>query len=197
MKTMSKHWSAAAVALGPVLLAVILLGVPGRGRAEQATPPATVDQRYAGTYRYARDLDHGRAIVNAAFEKGLAQLNSITRALAESKLKGRDPLIRAITISLPGEKIAVRLESEKTIDFVTTPGVAQDVRGPNGNKVKLTQRFTRGALEQIGVGPRGTTRTTLRLSDDARTLTYNSTMTSSLLSSPVAFTLVYARQQGD
>jgi hypothetical protein len=39
----------------------------------------------SGTYRYAEDLDHGRAIVNAAFEKGLAQLNSITLVYARQE----------------------------------------------------------------------------------------------------------------
>jgi hypothetical protein len=67
------------------------------------------------------------------------------------------------------------------------------VRGPNGKTIKLTQRFAQGALVQVGVGPRGTTRSTLKLSADSRTLTYESVMTSSLLSSPIGFTLVYAR----
>ena len=148
---------------------------------------------YVGTYDYASSIDQGRALVKAAFEKAIEQLNPILRPMARRKLQSSDPLVRRITIDLPSGDISVRFFGEKTVSLVTPPGQARSITMPNGKEVRVTQRFASQRIEQVFVGERGKTRNTLTLLPDGKSLSYRSVISSSLLETPVTVTLLYRR----
>ncbi len=163
--------------------------------AEQAAPPAEAEQaRYAGTYRYAESLDHGRAIVRAAMEKAIEKLNPLVRPIARSKLASSDPLIREIGIALPEGRISVTLVGQKTATFSTKAGAREKVRNPQGKQVDLTQRFVAGGLEQVFVGEKGRTRSLYALQPDGDRLRVLTRIEGQGVDGPIAYRLDYVRR---
>jgi hypothetical protein len=174
------------------LVAVAALSAPSAARSEGG-PPQTA-ARYVGTYRYAKALGHGRAIVDRAFDDGLRQLNPILRAMARSQMTSVEPLVRTITIALPGDRISVRFAAGRTATFVSHPGAAERIRTPRGREVVLTQRFRGGRLEQHFVGPRSRQRNVMTLSPDGQALQLDATIESRQLQRPIEVRLDYVRE---
>lgn len=176
-----------------VLVTLGMAWVGSEALAEEAAPEDT-SARYTGTYKYGKSLDHGRAIVRAAMDKAIDQLNPFIRPLARSKLRSSNPLVREIRIARPDGRIAVTLIGQKRATFDTRPGVPEKVRNPEGKQVELTQQFVKGRLDQIFVGPKGRSVTRYTLLSDDRRLRVDTKMSGKGLKSPISWRLVYVKQ---
>ncbi len=154
-------------------------------------------ERFVGSYRYANTERHGRALIERAFEPAIEQLDLITRTVARRKMRRTNTLSKTINIGMPDGQISVEYVGEKSFRFTSRPGVTSKATAPNGNEIDLTQRIVGQAIEQVFIGPKGTTRNRLTLSKNDRQLTYHSVIRGKQLTTPITIDLVYRRRSGD
>jgi hypothetical protein len=174
---------------------VTAVWAPSSTPAEEATN-TTGDgaAHYVGTYKYGKNLDHGRNIVRRAIGKAIESLPSLYRGLARRRVASIDPLVRQVTISLPGKQISVTHIGAKRATFSTVRGANQKVKNRRGNEVDLTQRFIGNRLEQIWVGPNSRRHVSYKLSSDSTSLVMATTIKNKRMSEPISYKLVYLRQ---
>lgn len=173
-------------------LAIVVAGV-STALASLAAAQQAPEPQYDGTYNYAHDLEHGRQIIERAFDQAIQKLNPALRRYVRHKMQSSDPLIRMIVINLSGDQLSVQYVAGKTVTLKTRVGVPQKVKAPNGNEVDLTQRFEKGSLIQHFVGPEGDTTNVLTLSSDGQKLLLQSTVTGKRLDEPISYKLDYHR----
>jgi hypothetical protein len=195
MKNSRPHFlSRSLLPLGLLLCGALVTLFANTTAAEPTQSPAE-GLGLEGHFVYAKTLDHGRAIVRAAMEKMIEELNPIYRSLARRKLNQADPLIHSITIARPNDKISVRFVGEKTSIFVTAPGVREKVRLPNGNEVDLTQRVKGDVLTQVFLGPKARTTNKLSLVAGGQGLQLHSRIKGNDADGTVQYRLSYKRRQ--
>ena len=178
-----------------VVLSMATLWAATEASAEEGTRTEAEERtRYNGTYKYGKSLDHGRRIVRKAMEQAIDQLNPLVRGLARRRLASSDPLVHTITITVAGDRVTVKLVGQKTASFTTKIGATEKVTNPEGKQVDLTHRFTKEGLEQVFVGPKGSSRTVYSLQPDDRQLVVSTTMKGQQLDTPISYRLVYVKQ---
>ncbi len=122
------------------------------------------------------------------------QLSPLMRGIARRRLARADPLVHTIVIGLSDERISMTYIGEKRGTVATRLGVTEKVRNPNDEEVDLTQRFNKGGLEQVIVGPRGRSRTLYTLAPDNETLVVATKLYGKQLEAPISYRLVYKKQ---
>jgi hypothetical protein len=179
---------------------VILCIVPRQASAEPAGPKLDPDtrealERYAGTYTYAQEHDHGRAIVKRAMNEALTQIPRIFRPLVRRHLEKRDYFVTSFSIRRAGDRVAFRAQSYKVLRVSTYPGVTRELVSKKGRVTKVTHLLRDGHFEQILENRRGKQHSVLTLINDDNTMHVQTTFTSRYLDSPIRFELVYDRVQ--
>jgi hypothetical protein len=180
---------------GGIILGLSISFLPEIARAANSLSNVSKgDARYAGTYVYGENPEHGRAIVREAISKAINQLPVAFRRLASRRLAEVDPLIHRIVIEPHDGLISVRVVGERSAFFSTHPGLTEKVTDLKGKQVDLTQRFTDQGLEQLFVDPRGSSRVLYTLRANGQQLLVSTVTTSPLLNTPISYQLLYVRQ---
>lgn len=187
------------VVLGASIIAAIAVYcAPRSATAEPADTKLAPDmrealERYAGTYQYAYEHDHGRAIVKRAMNEALTQIPRIFRSLVRRHLEKRDYFVTSFSIRRAGDRVAFRAQSYKVFAIATYPGITRELTSRKGRITKVTHQFRDGHFEQILENRRGKQHNLLTLLDDGNTVHAHTTFTSRYLDSPIEFDLVYNR----
>lgn len=185
--------------IGASIVFAMALGSAARtASAEPATPKLDPDTRealehWAGTYQYAQEHDHGRAIVKRALDDALTQIPRIFRPLVRRHLEKRDYFVTSFSIRRAGDRVAFRAQSYKVFAIATYPGVTRELTSKKGRITKVTHELRGGNFEQILENRRGKQHNFLSFLDDGNTVLAHTTFTSRYLDRPIAFDLVYNR----
>lgn len=166
------------------------------GLAFSVSAQTEIDRRYEGRYRLRGQVAHARQRVVGAIGEVVGEINPLFRALLEERLASRQPVATRVVIDFPEERnIHVRYEGERTRDYRSRAGYPEEIENEQGERVRLTQLFREGHLEQVFEGPRGRWYQVLTLSGDARVLTVATTITGERLPRPIRWQLEYERQE--
>lgn len=167
--------------------AVLLLAVsPLLTRAE--SPPTLAN--FAGNYTYAGTRDQGIAVVDAAIDEILADLNAEVRLMIKKGFA--EYFADAIVIKAPPGKIGIK--TGHLPESFTDPGKSETFKNAEGKWLKVKRTFDNGKLIETAVGEAGTTVTVYELSADGKILHRNVAFRSDNLQKPVTYTLNYKRK---
>ncbi len=156
-------------------------------------PPVPVDPRVtlAGNYNFAGG-SRDRGLVDAAIERAVSPMFFAIRPIARGRLHDINPIYNSVTIRFANGVVEVNLAGSplmRSNEGARTPWTAR-----NGDHVQMTQRLDgNGHLIQELAGETGTRRNEFIASPDGHTLTLRVRITSTQLSSPMAYELTYRR----
>lgn len=185
------RWIAPSL-LGASLLLVALPAVAQEGDAA-AAGDAEIDPAVAfeGKFTYAGGKKQKEAL-EAAIERDTEDMNFITRPIARSRLKDKNTVHQAITISLKGDNISVQRDS---IAAIVSPasGAAGKWTSPDGESFSVTQKRDGRKITQSFTAEDGSKTIVLTLSKDGKSLTMHVTTRSPKLPKPVVYSLSYRK----
>src|SRR5690349_2474396 len=143
----------ASVALWPAV------ALPQEAAPQPAQQPASEwDQmrgRFHGTWRLAIPHATARQNVDAAIEQAVGAMNYFVRGVARDQLRDNTPLNRRIDLLFEdGERINVRFDER--FSYTTRMGRTTRFETPEGDEMRVTQRFREGMLEQVFATDAGT-----------------------------------------
>jgi len=150
--------------------------------------------RYSGHFVLEGSEQQARHRIRRALRPAIASLPFLFRSTAESRLNERFRVVRAIDISLPGDRIRVRYSGERTRVLESPRARPTTIRGDDGNEARMTQLFRDGHLEQIFEGDNGRMYRLLELSEDGSRLSATTIVQSERLENPIRITQPYRRR---
>jgi hypothetical protein len=186
------------LALGAALAALILALTIPVAHTQDAPPgaqrtEAELRQLLAGAWFLEGTTSAGQAVIDAAIERAVGEMNFFLQGVTRTQLREKTPLNRRIDIGFAGDgQITVGFDQRFT--YTTRPGVAQPFTLPDGAEVQVTQHFRDGHLEQYFGHSLGRRWNAYSLSPDGRTMTVTATQQGPMMPQPVHFTLRYRQR---
>lgn len=188
-----------SLALGAALVALVAALLPPVALTQDATPPpatrteAELRQLLGGAWFLSGSATAGQAVIDAAIDRAVAEMNFFLQGVTRSQLREKTPLNRRIDIAFPADgQITVGFDQRFT--YTTRPGVAQPFTLPDGAEVEVTQHFRDGHLEQYFGHALGRRWNAYALSADGRTMTVTATQQGPMMPQPVHFSLQYRKR---
>jgi hypothetical protein len=179
----------AAVAMWPVA------ALPQDAPREAAPAPSAWDQmrvRFHGTWRLTVTHAAARQNVDAAIEQAVGAMNYFVRGVARDQLRDNTPLNRRIDLLFEdGERINVRFDDR--FSYTTRMGRTTRFTTPEGDDMRVTQRFRGEQLEQVFATDAGTRWNVYTSTGDGQ-LRVEATTQGMMMPQPLYFTLEYRRE---
>lgn len=184
------RWIAPSL-LGASLLLAALPALAQEGDAAAADAEIDPAVAFEGKFTYAGGKKQKEAL-EAAIERDTEDMNFITRPIARSRLKDKNTVHQALTISLKGDNISVQRDS---ITPIVSPasGAAGKWTSPDGESFTLVQKRDGRKITQSFTAEDGSKTIVLTLSKDGKSLTMHVTTRSPKLPKPVVYSLSYRK----
>jgi hypothetical protein len=165
-------------------LCVGLAAVPGRGRSQTAAL-----ESFDGTWA----LTGGQRGMDEAIDRVVDQLNIFIREIARGEIHRRlDPEQRVRLVVEDEETVRLGLDDWGPVR-VRLDGRTREVRGPDGDRVRISMRFHRGRLIERHVAGQGTRQNVFSLGADGSRLTMAVRIGADQLPSDIRYRLTYRR----
>ena len=181
-----------AVSILAAVLAALLIPVAGLTQEPQAGATPDWRARFSGTYVYSGGARGRQGIVDA-IDRAVSDMSFITRGIARGRLEDSNPVYRSVRIEFEGHTIRVVLDGNRRVESPDSGATAPYTR-PDGERMRVSQGYSRGRLQQLYTGDAGQRRNELSLDETGRTLTMRVRVTSDSLPAPVVYSLTYRRQ---
>ena len=162
-----------------------------------ATTTAYAEQplkAFAGKYKFKGTEAQAKAIIEKAVEKSLEEsdLNMIMKMMIKKAISSSKQSFSAvIIIETPPEKIGIKLADG---EMITQKIGETKTHSRDGRSGKVTFKFGKGKITTVSKGDEGKTTSTLKLSDDGKTLWVRTTISSPRLKAPFKFAMTYVKK---
>lgn len=132
----------------PAALVALLALWPAHAKPQDAAPRPPRPERFQGVWRIEQSRTEARGVVNQAIERCVSAMNFFVRGIARTKLRDGTPVHDRIDLEFRGDdRVTVRFEGRE--GYTTRLGQTERRRNPNGQEMRVTQRFRpNGHLEQ-------------------------------------------------
>ena len=170
-------------------LALSLLCAPSAVLAQEAEAADEGASRFAGTWRYTQSAQHGAEVINRAVGHTVEPMNIFVRAIAAGRLRGKNPLVRRIAMTVNGDNVQVVFDGNRTYRAPMNQWRSHTF---DGNTVRVQFRYRNGALVQLFRSDGGTRRNVYRLRANG-TMSLSVTVQSPQLPRDMNYTLIYRR----
>ena len=182
----SKYKSVKLTILAAVVAAVPILVGPSEAAAQSA-------ESLVGTYRYVKNLDHGRERIHSAFEKSIGTITPILRPLVRSRIFRNELMVGAFSISETPSLLVFQAMSPRSWTWSQPLGVPRQVTTPNGSKAQMVHRV-RGNRYIQSFSSRSVNQTvTFQLSPDGNLMRVDTNVGIEIAGEPARFTRFYRR----
>ena len=143
--------------------------------------------RFAGTWRYSGSAASGTQIISRAVDRTVEPMNIFIRAIAAGRLRGKNQLVRRITISVSGETVTVDFDGNRSY----RAQLGQWRRHTfDGDSINVQFRYQRGSLVQLFRSDGGSRRNVYRMLPNGR-MRLDVTVQSEQLPRDMRYQLVY------
>lgn len=104
--------------LGPLVLTLLAFFVTpfasGDAAGQETASASRGPERFNGTWRYASSAAHGRDVIERAVVRAVDGMNFITQPIATGRLRGKNPLVQRIQITLSATNARVVFDGSRT-----------------------------------------------------------------------------------
>lgn len=162
---------------------LLVTGLAGAALGARAEGPAALEASFVLAEAPAR----ARQRIDAAIDGVVDRMSFVIRPFARERLRGKNPVHRAVSASVHGERITVTYDGDR---FETVDGRWAEVTA-GGERVQLLQQRVGEHVVQTFRGGDGEKHVVLRRSEDGRAMTLDVTVTSPRLPEPLRYRLRY------
>lgn len=145
-----------------------------------------------GSYKLSISKSKARARVDARIEALVDEMNFLIRPIARSKLQNSSLICGRFSFDTEGDDLLTRCDGAR-VDRSSRHG-KKGKTVYNGEEYVLIQRLDGRRVFQSFTGGDGVRSSRYELSEDGRTLTMKTRISSDQLPRPLEYTLVYERQ---
>lgn len=155
-----------------------------------AQAPAAATPPFAGSWRYATQPAD---VIERAIERGIEEMNFITRPVARRRLRATNHGYSTIEVRVADGTITTVLEGRT----ITSPADGREIqwRREDGELLRVSTSNRDGALVQSFAAEDGSRENVYVVSADGRRLTLHVTIRSERLPAPISYRLLYDRME--
>lgn len=169
-----------------VLLCAATVAITSTARADEAL------DRFEGSWRYADGAD-GVARIERGIERAIDGMAFFMKPFARSALRERSGPHRHIRFQIDAQRVTMWSDAWGPVSSVVG-APAREVRGPDGEALRMRQRLVNGRLEQRFASDDGARTNTYALSGDGRWLWLTARLESPRLPRAAVFRVRYRRE---
>lgn len=130
--------------------------------------------------------------IEKGIEKGIDDMNFITRPIARGKLKDANIAFKTIKIKFSGEKVSIQHDSRTAVS-APTDGSKVSWKREDGAKFKVTQKVSETKITQVFRGENGKKTLIYKFNKDFTEMWVSVRVDSPKLPEPVRYTMKYKR----
>jgi hypothetical protein len=165
---------------------------PSAARPQEPDPWTTMNARFDGTWVGVVSPAEARRTIDAAIEQAVSAMNYFVRPVARPMIRDNTPVNLEIELRFrEANNIYVRFDDRA--NYTTPLGRTRRVQTPEGDAMRVTQRFRGETLEQVFQTDQGT-RWNVFTSIGENRIRMDATTQGEMMPQPMHFALTYRRQ---